>query len=147
MRFLYKVLIGLIIFNGVLILFSDFFPYSGEGEQAYDVLKEGEEGFESEYKLDEGLFGGVLTDAVGVAGTVLASAVIIGILSHQVTLFVGVGAFIAVVSGLWVTTNGVLTKLANYPIVNGLVTIITIVIGILAVLTVVEIFTAQRGVD
>lgn len=63
-------------------------------------------------------------------------------------LVVGIGAFISILCSVWMVTIGTIDEfVGSYPVVKGLILIITIVIGILAVLTVVEILTEQRGVD
>lgn len=145
MRFIYKVLIGLIIFNGVIIAFSSFFPDASESEHAIDVT--GDSSISGYGTIDQGLFGSMVADCIAVGGAVFGLNLLAGILTHQVGLFMGIGAFIAVLSALWSATNGVITSLIDYPIVNSLVTIIIIVIGVIAVFSVVEMLNAQRGAD
>lgn len=145
MRFIYKILIGLIIFNGVLIAFSPFFPASTESKHAIDVT--GDDDITQYGGLDQGLFGDVWGTALSVGGVVFGASLLLGVLAKQVALFVGIGAFIAIITGLWSITNGVVVRLVNYPIVNTLVTLIIIIIGIVGVLSVVEMLNAQRGAD
>lgn len=147
MRFLYKILIGLIIFNGVLVLFgSEFFPHTTYDEKAVDVVNTTEvSGFRT---LDQYLF----EDAWSTAGTVglaiFGVSLVIGYLTRNLALFIGIGAFISILCSVWMVTIGTIDEfVGSYPVVKGLILIITIVIGILAVLTVVEILTEQRGVD
>lgn len=145
MRFIYKILIGLILFNGILIAFSDFFPESTESEHAIDVADT--ESISDYGNLNQGLFGSMWTDALAVGGSVFGLAILMGVLAKQVALFAGIGAFMAVLTGLWSATNGVVTKLVDYPIVNSVVTLIIIVIGIISVFSVIEMLNAQRGAD
>ena len=61
----------------------------------------------------------------------------------------GAGAFAAIVTGLYLGVANVVfgINFVNNPIVTGFSTLIAIVIGILATLTIVEMFTAQQGAD
>lgn len=145
MRFIYKILIGLIIFNGVLILFAGFFPDATESGYATNVTDE--DAISGYGNINQGLFGSMWTTAVGVGGAIFLASIVLSILTHQYALFMSVGGFIAILSALWSITSGIITKITDYQIVSGLVTIIIIVIGIIAVLSVVEMLNAQRGAD
>ena len=144
MRFIYLVLLGLIIFNGVIIAFSDFFPLANQDVHAVNVTDEYGDSYGN---LNQGLFGSVWADAISVGGAVFGLAILLGVLAKQVALFAGIGGFIAVLCGLWSATNGIVTNITNYPVVNTLVTIIIIVIGIIAVFSVIEMLNAQGGVN
>ena len=141
MRFLYKLLFGLIIFNAMLILIADFFPASVEEEKATDSDY-------SEYEtIDQGLFQNMWVRALSTGGAVFGLSLIAGVLARQVALFAGIGAFIALFVGLWSGASAIITRITNYPVVDGLMNVITICIGILMVISVIEILTAQRGAD
>lgn len=150
MRNIYFILLGLIIFNGVLIALAGFFPYSiYETETvAYNVTNAYGETYGS---MDQGIFGLMFNTITGSALTtgiaIFGVAILAGVLSKQVALFIGIGAFISVLCTTWVVVNGIVTKLANYAIVNTLVTLIIIAIGFVALLSVVEMLNAQGGVN
>ena len=58
MRFIYKILIGLVIFNGVLITLSNFFPGSAQDVYAVDVTESDTISASTEEK-----YGGQITEA------------------------------------------------------------------------------------
>ena len=145
MRFIYKMLLGLILFNACLFLFSNFFtdttPY---GMNVADELSE-------KYSMTGGedFFSTAVGQTVLVGIGVFAGAFALGIVSRQVGLFLGIGLFASIISGLWAYTQGTITKLipgtSEYIIIHGLIDVITIAIGIIVVFTIAEFFVAQRG--
>ncbi|RLG44515.1 MAG: hypothetical protein DRN81_04400 [Thermoproteota archaeon] len=146
MRFIYVVLLGLIIFNGVIIAMSPFFPASLDtDEHAVDIR--GNETIGAYNTLSPSLFSNIWLQALSVAGAVFIGAIVIAVLSQQYALFIGIGGFIAIVSGLWSVTNGIILKMSNSIYVNTLLQIIIICIGIIAVFSMVEMLNSQRGAD
>ena len=145
MRFIYKILFGLIIFNALIILFSGFFVGTLETDKAVDVAGNSTL---SQYKdVDQGLFSNMWTNALLVGSAVFSLSILLGVLAKQVALFAGIGAFVALVTSVYSSVNSVIGGLGDYPIVSGLITIVTIVIGLIAVFSVIEMLNAQRGVD
>lgn len=143
MRFIYVVLLGLIIFNGTLLLFADLFPSSTEEDHAVDVSDE----LGSYSDVGEGLLENVVGGGLTVSVSIFAVSAIIGVITKQLGLFIGIGAFAAVVGGLWAATSSIIFNIGDYPIVSGLITLITIAIGVVFVFSVIDLLTAQRGVN
>jgi hypothetical protein len=144
MRFIYVILIGLIVFNGLLIVFTPLFPGNTYSDSAIDV--------EDELSGYEDFSGSLLSTLIGNAWAVgigiFTFTTIIGALTGHLGLFMGVGAFVSVVCGLWYTTMGVIGSItAEYEIVSSIVSIITICIGVIFVFSVVELFTGQKAVN
>jgi len=145
MRFLYKLLLGLIIFNAMLILFSGYFPDSGQETYA-TTPDDGYTGYKSFQNAN--IFSTMWTSGLTTGVAVFGMALLFGVLAKQVALFAGIGAFIAVFTGLWAGASGVIFNMTNaYPMVHGLAIIITICIGVIAVFSVVEMLNGQRGMD
>ena len=146
MRFVYKILIGLILFNGMLMIFSSYFPASTATTEYGNVADvTGEETF-TQYRGFTGY--GVLMDALATGAAVFTLTIVLGLASRNLPLFIGVGAFMAILSGLWVATTSIFTKMfESTPTVGSLYILITIVIGVVATFSVIEIFTGQAGAD
>lgn len=143
MRFIYIFLIGLVVFNGVLIGISGFFPGTTEDEKATDVVNED---LGSDYlSMDTGLFADIWAQALFVSGSIFLVSTVLAVISQQYALFMGIGAFIAIISGLWSITSGVILKISNSTYVNSLIWIVFLAIGILTVFSVIEMLNAQRG--
>lgn len=145
MRFIYKVLMGLILFNICLFVFTPFFPSSST--QGQDLTEDGSlssyEGWGS-----ESMFSSIILTFLGVSTGIFAVSIAAGIASQQFGLFLGVGGFISIVAGLAASSYRVInqvTNMADNSIISTLVSATMIMIGIIAVLTIVEMFTAQRG--
>lgn len=132
------ILLGLVAFNAMLVLFADFFPNVQENPIAVDTEL-------SEYRG--------LTSWSGIYNVILAGAgvfglsLVIGALTKNLTLWIGVGAFMSFIVGLWTATSEVMSNIVNYPIVHDLYITICILIGIVATASVIEMFTAQQGAN
>ena len=145
MRFIYKVLIGLVIFNGMVLALTSFFPYTLEAEHATDIVQDSNlDGYES---LSPAIFSSIWGQAGAVALGIFVGSLAIAIISQQYALFIGIGAFISFITMIWSLTSSIVLKMGNYPIVNSILTIILICIGIISVLSIVEMLNAQRGAD
>lgn len=145
MRFIYVLLLGLVIFNGMLIVFANagFFPDATELDKAEDVF-EGQ----SDYKgLSAGLLGTMIGGGLTTAGLIFTGSVLLGVLSKQVGLFLGIGAFASVVGGLWAATYRVIFDIGEYQVVDELLLLLTISIGIVFVFSTIEMLNAQKGVN
>ena len=130
------VLLGLVAFNAMLVLFADFFPNVQENPIAVDT----------EFSQYEGL-----TSWSGIYNVILAGAgvfglsLIIGALTKNLTLWIGVGAFMSFIVGLWTATSIVMSNITDYPLVHDLYIVVCILIGIVATASVIEMFTGQTG--
>ena len=147
MRFVYKILIGLLIFNSMLLLFAPFFPVETTtiSESATNITSDSE--FTSYQNIGSA---GMIGNMILTGGGVFAGAIVLGLLTQQLGLFIGAGSFIALISGLWVGASGVIVpilQIADNWIVMAMYSLITVIIGIVAVIAVVEMFTAQQGGD
>lgn len=153
MRFIYKILLGLVIFNAMLVLLVSLFPTATPVE-ALDVETDptisGYENVEDMESLVLGMFANTTT--LMIIGAVVAASGVIGFVfggGKNVPIAIGVGIFIAIISSLWYSTSAVIMNIdpTDSPIITGIITIITICIGIILVFTVAEFFAGQSGVD
>ena len=147
MRFIYKLLIGLLIFNSMLLLFAPFFPVGTTtlSESATNITSDSE--FTSYQNIGSA---NMIGNMIITGGGVFAGAIVLGLLTQQLGLFIGAGSFIALIAALWRGASGVIVpilQIANNWIVMAMYSLITIIIGIVAVIAVVEMFTAQQGGD
>lgn len=140
MRFLYKILLGVILFNACLILFAPIFPLSIEGDKAVDVTEE-LEGY-GEFSNPADLFG--IVD-IGAGLTVFGVAIIIGYVTKNLPMFIGIGAFMSIFTSLWLVAGDVMVEITRYDYVGELFTIVTLCLGIIAVITMGEILTGGGG--
>lgn len=144
MRFIYLLLLGLVIFQGMLVTLSPFFPGATEHEYSMDVQSELQEyGNLSSSQM----FSSMWATALTAGGAIFGVSLLIGVFSRNLPLFAGIGAFIGLLTGLWVSTASILTPITSYPYVSGLFAIITIATGIIATFSVVEMLTGQGRVS
>jgi hypothetical protein len=146
MRFLYKMLIGLILFNSMLMTFSYFFPMSNIESKAHNIT--GDPTYTSYGNMETGIFKNMYMSALASGGVIFLGSILIGAFTGSFNLWVGIGAVVSIFVGLWNMSWGVIKGLTDsYPVVKDLVFIMSIIIGILAVMSIAEILTAQRGAD
>ena len=147
MRFIYKLLIGLIIFNSMLLLFAGFFPVETTtiSESATNITSDSD--FTSYQNIGSA---STIGNMILTGGGVFAGAVVLGILTQQLSIFIGAGSFIGLITALWVGASGVIVpilQMADNWIVLAMYSLITVIIGIVAVIAVVEMFAGQQGGD
>jgi len=142
----------MVLFNGTLIFLtadyngdgvSEFFPLSTQGETAKNM---------SEIKSNETFYRNISSERMILnaitAGGGLFTLVVIGavVFKQNVQVFIGVGMFIGILTGLWVAAASLIgSVIIDYPIVNALWLLMTVVIGILATISVAEMFTGGGG--
>lgn len=146
MRFIYKILIGLILFNAMLLINAIYFPASSQTVEEGNVVDvTGSTSF-TQYRGFTGY--GVLVDAISTGAAVFSLTIVLGLVSRNLPLFIGVGSFMAILSGLWIGTTGIFTKMfVDYNTVGQLYVVVTIIIGVVGTFSVIEIFTGQAGAD
>ena len=138
MKFVYFIILGLVIFNSVLIITSGIFNTS-LGDDASDYSK---------YSLSTpSSIISILTStaSIGAWGTLTVAGIIfaIGLKNY---IFVGIGLFLGLVTALYIGASDILFKISsNNVYISGIITLIGIVIGILVLYNVVEMFTQQQG--
>jgi hypothetical protein len=149
MRFFYTLLIGLLIFNSMIIAFAVFFPQSDEHRHADDM---------TDTDFAEGPTKGVWQriaglDSTGGAGVAVAigsfvGMALVGWITKQYALFLGVGVYISTVALIWADTSGIISRLtSDYAVVSDIMIIITIGLTALFIFSIIEMFNAQKGVN
>jgi len=137
MKFVYFIILGLVIFNACLILTSSIFNTSMDAS-ATDY---------GSYQLkNPGDVVGILFNSnsitawgvIGLTGVLLA----IGTKNY---VFVAVAIFLGLVTALYIGASSVLFNISDNAYVHSIITLIGIVIGILVLYNVVEMFTGQGG--
>jgi len=141
LRFIYILLLGMLIFNGMLIIFSPFFPAEtlvfnpsavdpGVSHGTYANLG------------NQNLIG----DMILTSGGIFAAAMILAVVTQSV-IWVGAGSFIAFIAGLWVGISQPITGIIGYFSVAGvsLYSLFMICVGIIVTASVIEMFVQQKG--
>lgn len=156
MRFIYKLLFGLIIFNACIMLFSGMFNYASVSdldEDAVDV----EDEYGDTYGNPGNLWSGIVSNlfslpSIAALLIIFAGSGVVGKFTsgnYSLTLVTGIGLFIGLLSALWISTFQTITEItSSYGLLlNGLVSIITIVVGLLMVFSIIEMLVGQHGVN
>lgn len=146
MRFIYKILLGLIIFNSMLVFLAGFFAINGvnpvEENAAYNFTDDPD--YQS-YIITGDIFDVTTLSIFGVSITIglISSA----LLHSPVPL--GACFFSGFIAALYIKSAGVIGNLApsgNW-IISGIITLVGIAIGLIAAFTIIEFFAGQAGAD
>jgi hypothetical protein len=146
MKFIWMLLIGMLLFNGFILAFSVFFAMSPYSTGLYNVENvTGNEALNA-YKTP-----GILsfnTIGIGFVG-ILGVGAIVTLLTRNLQ-YIAAGALVALISSLWTVSASVFSDMANTYTVNGIsvvgsiYTIISIAIGIMVAILILGIFTGQE---
>ena len=156
MRFIYIILLGLVMFNASLLLFADVFDYastSGADEDAINTSELYEGTYGDPNNLWEGVIYGLLNIyTAAIIGVMLAAGGLFNKFTggtYSLTLIIGISFFIGIIMSLWVSTFNVVTNLTGEYgyMLNGLITIISIAIGLIIVFSINEMFLGQQGAN
>jgi hypothetical protein len=143
MRVVYKIVLGLLLFNAFLTLFAPIFS-TNISESAVDY----EAADVSQYEIESiGDIMGIIfhEDNIGAwTGIVVISIAGIGaaILTKNY-IYIGVTLFVSIVVGLYLKMSSVIATIGNQTdnvYVSGIITIVGIAIGIIVVFSVVDMF-------
>ena len=149
MRFIYTILLGMIIFNGVLIGFSSFFPTTTSSSiDSVNVTDSSISGYGDIQDISSSLTS-ILSQAFTIGGIIFAAAAITSFITHN-NIYLGIGAFIAVIVAIYGTfAKPIHTILNTYSPTVGiyLFDLFMIIFGIIILLSVVEMLSGQTGVD
>ena len=141
MRFIYKLLLGLILFNAMILIFASYFPsspYTGKNITTDPTYSS----FRNIGSTE------MIKDMIITSGGIFAVMIAIGVLTQNRVIWVGAGSLVALIAGLWRGMSGTLMPMVSQnSIVNQFYNILIISIGILAVISIIEILTGQQGAD
>lgn len=148
MRFLYKILIGLIIFNSMLVLLAGFFTIQGvpptESGSAVNVTSDTDF---TDYEITGGFFA-LDTLTVSVFGIAFGLGILFGwVLKSPIPI--AAGLFSGFISAIYIRSASVINNIipsGNW-IISSIVGLVGIIIGILAAITIIEMFAQQTGAD
>lgn len=160
MRFVYMVLLGMVIFQGVLLLISPIFPAGADyGDYAINPADLETADPATGYNSTAHKYGdvsniGTLIISMFVSPTtilIISTFFVVGGVIGQIfgggkniPIAIGVGIFIGIIASLWNATIGTITLIVSSNIyVLGIFSIITVCIGIMVVFLVSEFFMGQ----
>ena len=152
MRFIFKLALGMIIFNAMLIMLGQYFPDANDittkNPMTDDPNVDKEVG---EYKsLNKGTITNWIIDFAGIfGGTVLIGALASKLAGFTISInqFIGASLIISIFFSLW---NGFTSPLVGISESMGLTTwydLFLILFGIIVILSVAEIFTGKGDID
>lgn len=145
MRFIYQLILGLIIFNAMLLLFIPYFPNSGTVGNPMDINQD--TNF-TKYKV--GGEQAILTGG-GVMGAIMGISIMGGLFGSwaiKSTVPLAASTVGGIVAALYVGPATVLYSLniTNNVLITGIISILGIVIGIMTGFMVLEWLANQQGV-
>lgn len=146
MRIIYKILLGMLIFNGLYLALAPAFDTAtldaNDPESMTDATK---------YKNVGGInLADMLITGIGVfTGAIVIGALSRGSVSISLGTIIGTSTIVSIIAGLWRGTSGVFQPMLAMggSIASDFYTIFLIVLGILVALTISEMFSGQSGVD
>lgn len=150
MRFVVRILLGLIVFNAILIMTTPFFPIAYEGETPYEAVNVTSDEEYSQYGDFNIDFWGILFGGGGLGFAAMGVSLIGG---TAWTLYskdlkpLGIATFAGLITTLFITASSVLYNLSQNVYVLGLISLIGIIIGILIAFTMAESMMGQMGAD
>jgi len=154
LKFIIKILLGLVLFNAMLIILAPIFPSSATtlGSDAVDpeditspTGAEGEDTPEPGKKYSEiSNMGTILKNMFLNSTTVLIIGIIVGasLLTNFLTrgtvnvpLALGIGLFVGIVVSLWINASSIIYSIdpTDSPYISGLIAVTTVGIGIILV--------------
>jgi len=151
MRFVTQVLLGLIVFNAMLVMTSPFFSTAYVSEEPYDAINvTGNETTYAQYEDFNLDFWGILFGSGGQASLVMGGSLIIGIAVAWGTksmIPIGIAAFIGIITSLYLTARTVLYGLPYNSYVQGTISLVLILISITLLFIMSEAMMSQTGAD
>lgn len=138
MRWLMKIVIGMILFNAFLLLFSPYFVQSGGTvhDAASDVADEHEEQYGTGRGIEDMLKHWIINArTLGLFLVLLGVGALGGVLTgRNVPLCLGIALVVATISTLYLATIDVFVSLVSQdPMASGFFTIMTFIIGVLVI--------------
>lgn len=158
MRIIYKVMLGMLIFNVLFLAFSSFFPV-GDHE---DFKPNDGSNLKDTYSAGEIDIIGILITGIG---TFSLSMIGVGLIDRftgaSISISLGSMICISVISSMfstiWFSVSGIISPIlrmgdmtidgVTYTIGSTFYTLFTIILGIVLALTLAEMFGGQSGVD
>ena len=153
MRFVYKITIGIILFQAFLILLTPFFSGSYAADNADNIT--GDSSYTQYEVNDASDLLGILWSSGGIWGGAVGTFVAgLGLITALVTknyILIGVGLFLGFLSGFFVMTTSFLTSLnqsmGNSAEVNTVISIVSICLGLICLFSVVDMFAPGRAAE
>jgi len=145
MKFIYFVILGLMLFNGVLIVTAGIFNTGLEGSATNVTSEYGSYGLgQNSSSILSNVFSSNALGAWG-AFSVIALVGVIGSILTKNYVVVAVALFLGIVTALYLGVSSVLLKIYSNVYTNALITLIGIAIGILVIYNVIEMFSGTAG--
>ena len=147
MRVVYKIVLGLLLFNAFLTLFAPIFNTAASTSYSENAVNYSSTDM-TNYTITNvsSMIGLIFNEAnygaLGTASVIIAAAVIAAFATKSYVL-IGVGLFVSIVIGLYVKMSSIIANIGNQTnniYVTGIIVIVGIAIGVLIVFNVVDMF-------
>ena len=157
MRIIYKLLLGMLIFNVLFVSFTPFFPIGDTDEfSTGDITNP--EGVAKYKNLDDGVLFTMLLTGIGtffgaIGLIALGSFITGGSISLSLGSVIAVSTIASIISTIWSGFSTIFQPILTmgdtpgYNILGTFYTLFTIIFGVLVALTLAEMFGGQSGVD
>jgi len=149
MRMLYKIVLGLLLFNAFLTLFNPLFTSALDVETGYadDAINYTSSDM-TDYSITnvtsivELIFSPENLGALAAGGAALVAAMLVAFATKNYVI-IGVGLFVAIVVSMYTKMSSVIANIGsqtNNIYVDGIIAIISIAIGVLIIFAVIDMF-------
>lgn len=148
MRFVWQLLFGLIIFQGILYGTAVFFPVTGldYGENVTSDANYTQYREPGRFDIFDYLWGSDESGSSGgLAGLIIGAVGFAGALIFRSPIIFGISAFLAFFTAVYVNAFSIITSLANTYYITWVVAIIGICISISIIAIVIEAAMQQQG--
>lgn len=143
MRFIVLLLLIFVVFNSMLLLTKPYFPDSVGGIDTKDITND--PNAEKYKNVNEGM----ITDIIVTSLSIIGVTSIIGVFAAKLItnfptgLFIGAGSIIGIVMGVWSGYSNPFQSIAETQGLMNWYNFFIIIFGIIAVLSIIEIFTPK----
>lgn len=145
MRIIFQILLFLILFNAMLVLFSPYFENKTTGDIGENVVNTKS----SFMNIDQAMLTNIISSGFGVFLAIIGIGVIGSrvIANFPTGLFVAAGIIISIITGLWAGLSAPLVSITDSYGLSYIYSILMICIGVVATMSVAEIFTGKGDID
>lgn len=143
MRFIYIILLGMLIFNGMIIIFSPYFPAESLVSSGATDPSSSDSPTSQYMNITNK---DTIVSIITAGGGIFVGAVVLAVVTKNI-VWIGAGAFVAFIVGLWAGISNPITGILSYFSHSGvsLYSLFLICLGIVITASVIEMFVQQRG--
>jgi len=143
---IHLILLGMVIFNAMLITTASFFPATIYESGAEDIVNSSNYSSYRELNSPTDLIGAFFsTESLAAIGGIFGVAIVGTVLSRNL-IPMGIGGGLALFTGIYISVSKVFLGLSDNPIILAFITIIGIGIGLILVMDAMEALKGRQDV-